>query len=258
MPKFNQYTIKSIEAALAGGKILLKYFEKYLDISYKAKYDPVTIADKASQKAIISIIKKSFPKHSFMAEEDRNLSCNPDNCWVIDPLDGTVNFIHDIPMFCISIAYKQGKMTLSGVIYCPVQKEIFVAEKGKGAFLNGKRIKVSSVKEMAKSLVVTGFPYDRARLKRVVRNLSGILGQTQGVRRLGSAAMDLAYVASGRLEAFWEEGLYPWDMAAGALIVKEAGGKVTDYAGGKDFEEKRHLIASNGLIHKKMLQFIKA
>ncbi|MCX5782616.1 MAG: inositol monophosphatase family protein [Elusimicrobia bacterium] len=256
MPKFNKYTQTAVKAAIAGGKILLKYYNKPLTVNFKGKFDPVTIADKLSQKVIIENVKRDFPNHSFLAEEDNNLSCDMENCWVIDPLDGTVNFIHKIPLFCVSIAYKYKNKIISGVIHCPVLKETFIAEKNKGAYLNGKKISVSCVNNLARSLVVTGFPYDRSRLKRVIKNLGNILGETQGIRRLGSAAMDLAYVACGRFEAFWEEGLNPWDSAAGALIVEEAGGKVTDYNGEKCFEKKRHILATNGLVHKKMLKYV--
>jgi myo-inositol-1(or 4)-monophosphatase len=256
MPKFDQYTLAAIQAANAGGKILLKYFNKNVNVNFKGRYDPVTIADKTSQQVIIERITKKFPGHSFLAEEDNISSCDMHNCWVIDPLDGTVNFIHNIPMFCVSIAFRHNGEITSGVIHCPVLGETFVAEKNKGAYLNGKRIKVSRTDTLDRSLVVTGFPYERTRLKRVMKNLSAVLGLTQGVRRLGSAAMDLAYVACGRLDVFWEEGLMPWDGAAGALIVQEAGGEVTDYDGGKEFEEKRHILASNGHLHKRMLKLI--
>ena len=258
MPKFNQYTLAAVDAAKAGGKILARYFNKNVNINFKGKYDPVTIADKTSQRVVIGHIRKKYPGHSFLAEEDNCLSCDDHNCWVIDPLDGTVNFIHNIPLFCVSIAFKHKGKIISGVIHCPILGETYVAEKNKGAYLNGKRIRVSSIDTLDRSLAVTGFPYERERLKRVMKNLGAVLGLTQGVRRLGSAAMDLAYVACGRLDAFWEEGLMPWDGAAGSLIVSEAGGKVTDYEGGDKFEEKRHILASNGILHKKMLKLITA
>ena len=257
-PKFSQYTLAALEAAEAGGKILLKYFRKNVSINLKGRYDPVTIADKTSQSVVIRHISKKFPGHTFLAEEDNISSSDTRNCWVIDPLDGTVNFIHNIPLFCVSIAFKHNGEIISGVIHCPVLGETFAAEKNKGAYLNGEKIKVSKIDTLDRSLVVTGFPYERTRLKRVMKNLNSVLGLTQGVRRLGSAAMDLAYVACGRLDAFWEEGLMPWDGAAGALIVQEAGGKVTDYDGGNKFETKRHILASNGILHKKMLKMVRA
>jgi len=258
MPNFNRYTQTALRAAEAGGKILLKYFNKKIPIYFKKKFDPVTVADRSAQSAVIRNIRRKFPKHSFLAEEDNALSCDARNCWVIDPLDGTINFIHKIPLFCVSVAFRKNGEVIAGVIHCPVLKETFVAEKGKGAYLNGKKIRVSTISSLDKSIVVTGFPYERSRIKRVVRNLHSVLGLTQGVRRLGSAAMDLAYVACGRLDAFWEEGLNPWDSAAGALIVIEAGGRVTDYDGERDFEKKRHILASNGILHKKMLKLISA
>jgi myo-inositol-1(or 4)-monophosphatase len=259
--KFSKYTKTALSAAEAGAKVLLRYYNKSLKIEYKSGIDPVSQADRNAQKAIIKVIKNAFPEHGILAEEDGVNEIKKDFCWIIDPLDGTVNFVHGVPVFCVSIALKYKKEIISGVIYSPVMKEIFAAEKDKGSYLNGKRIQVSKTKDLIRSLAVTGFPYYvhvREKNKRVMENFAGVMTQTQGMRRLGSAALDLAYVACGRFEFFWEEGLKPWDIAAGALMVKEAGGTVSDYEGAKDFISKDTLLASNNkIMHKKVLEILK-
>ncbi|MCL2390223.1 MAG: inositol monophosphatase, partial [Endomicrobia bacterium] len=228
--KFSKYTLIALNAAKAGAEELLKYYDKTVNVEYKGETDPVTLADRNSQKTVIKVIKSVFPDHGVIAEEDGVSETEKSYCWIIDPLDGTVNFVHGIPMFCVSVGLKYKDEIISGVIFSPVTKEVFVAEKGKGAFLNGKKIRVSKEDKLIRSLAVTGFPYYmRKRPARVMKNFSNIALKTQGVRRLGSAALDLAYVACGRFEFFWEEGLKPWDIAAGELIVKEAGGIVSDY-----------------------------
>ncbi|MCL2144375.1 MAG: inositol monophosphatase [Endomicrobia bacterium] len=256
--KFSKYTKTALAAAEAGAEVLLRYYNKNLNIEYKGEIDPVSQADKNAQKAIINIIKSVFPEHGILAEEDGVNEIRKDFCWILDPLDGTVNFVHGVPVFCVSIALKYKKEIISGVIYSPVIKEIFAAEKGKGAYLNGKKIKVSRIKDLIRSLAVTGFPYYvRKKSKRVIENFTNIMMNTQGMRRLGSAALDLAYVACGRFEFFWEEGLKPWDIAAGALIVKEAGGIVSDYEGSKDFIFKDTMLASNNkIIHGKVIRIL--
>lgn len=256
--KFSKYTNTALAAAKAGADVLLKYYGKRLDVRLKGKIDPVSRADRNAQKKIIQTIKAIFPDHGILAEEDGVNDVNKDFCWIIDPLDGTVNFIHGVPLFCVSIALRHKNDIISGVIYSPVMKEVFVAQKGKGAFLNGKKIKVSSVRNADSSLAVTGFPYYvRENSERVMKNFKDIMLVSQGIRRLGSAAIDLAYVACGRFEFFWEEGLKPWDIAAGSLIVKEAGGIVTDYEHSEDFLFKDTLLASNGMTaHKKVLGII--
>ena len=254
----NKYVDIAVKAALAGGKVLMKYFNTGLAVEYKGRIDPVTAADKTSQKVITAILKKEFPGHSVIGEEDVEKKACSEYCWVIDPLDGTVNYIHDIPFFCVSIALIVKGKTAAGAIYAPRLNELFTARRGAGAFLNGKRIAVSPNDRIVRSLVVTGFPYDiRAERRRVMESLSKVLSNAQGVRRLGSAAMDLAYVASGRFDAFWEKGLKAWDVAAGALIVQEAGGKVTEFDGGKNYIFGNTILASNGKIHSKMINMIK-
>jgi myo-inositol-1(or 4)-monophosphatase len=255
---FSKYTQTALAAAKAGAEVLMRHYNKSLNIEYKGETDPVSQADRNAQEAIIKAIKNVFPEHGFLAEEDGISDIKKDFCWIIDPLDGTVNFIHGCPMFCVSVALKHKKEIISGVIYAPVIKEIFCAEKSKGAYLNGKRIEVSRIKELIRALPATGFPYYvRDKSERVINNFTNIMMKTQGLRRLGSAALDLAYVACGRFDFFWEEGLKPWDIAAGALIVKEAGGILSDYAGEKDFIFKNTLLASNKALHKKVLEILK-
>lgn len=257
---FSKYTNTALAAAESGAEILVKYYQKALNIEYKSAIDPVTQADRNSQKAIIKTIKSIFPEHGILAEEDGINEIEKEYCWIIDPLDGTVNFVHGMPMFCVSIALKYKNNMISGVIHSPITKEVFIAEKNKGAFLNGKKITVSKIKNMNSALAVTGFPYYiREDSKRVMTNFKEIMMHAQGIRRLGSAALDLAYTACGRFEFFWEEGLKPWDIAAGGLIVEEAGGIVSDYDSSKDYIFKNTMLASNNkTIHKKALDIINA
>ena len=256
--KFNKYTKAAIRAAKIGGSVLEKYFDTKINVGYKGRIDPVTIADMSSQTAIIKFLKKKFPTHTFIGEEDKSRQLCSDYCWIIDPLDGTVNFIHGVPYFCVSIGLIYKGKVVAGAIYAPSLNELYVAQKGFGVFLNGKKIKVSSEKGLIHSLVVTGFPYDiDTGIKQIMKSLESVIINVQGVRRLGSAALDLAYVAAGRFEAFWEKGLNPWDVAAGSLMVEEAGGKVTDYFGGKEYIFGKTLLATNGLVHNSMRSLIR-
>jgi Archaeal fructose-1,6-bisphosphatase and related enzymes of inositol monophosphatase family len=256
--RFSEYTEIALSAAEAGAGELMKYYNKSLKIDYKGEIDPVSQADRNSQKKIIKTIKKFFPEHGILAEEDGINDVKKDYCWIIDPLDGTVNFVHGVPLFCVSVALRRGNEIISGVIYSPVMKEVFVAENNKGAYLNGKKIEVSGIKKLIRALPVTGFPYYVSKKNgRVIKNFTNIMTCAQGIRRLGSAALDLAYVACGRFDFFWEEGLKPWDVAAGILLVKEAGGVVSDYSGVSDCIFKDTILASNNrTIHKKVLDII--
>jgi myo-inositol-1(or 4)-monophosphatase len=255
--KFNHYTQTAVQAALAGGEVLMKYFHRSITVDFKGAIDPVTVADRTSQETIKRKILKKYPAHSIIGEEDTEHASCEEYCWIIDPLDGTVNFIHGLPIFAVSIALQHEGEIVSGVVYAPALKEMFIAERGKGAWCNGRKIRVSATGSLLRALTVTGFPYYvQADPDRVVRNFVQVLMKAQGVRRLGSAALDLAYVAAGRFEAFWEEGLAPWDVAAGSLVVTEAGGRVSDYRGKKDYINGRQILASNGVIHRKMLNLI--
>ncbi|MBN1823540.1 MAG: inositol monophosphatase [Endomicrobiales bacterium] len=252
--KPDKFTKIAVEAAKIGGAVLMRHFEKNIAVSYKGKIDPVTDADKSSQKAISKHINKYFPEHTIIGEEDDKQKICSEHCWIVDPLDGTVNFIHNIPLFCVSIALLENGIVKSGAVYAPYLREMFVAQAGSGAWLNGRRVKVSRTDRLIRSLVVTGFPYDvHSESCDVMRHFKSIVVEAQGVRRLGSAALDLCYVAMGRFEAFWEKGLKPWDVAAGALMVQEAGGKVTDYADGGDYIFGKRLLATNNLVHNEML-----
>ncbi|HSI05451.1 MAG: inositol monophosphatase family protein [Myxococcota bacterium] len=244
----------AIERARAGGDILRRCFANGVGVRHKGDIDLVTDADLAAESEIISGIRARHPDHAVLAEESGEEG-QGDVRWIIDPLDGTVNFAHGIPHFSVLIAVQErshaGFSTQIGVVYDPMREELFVAERGRGATLNGKPIHVSKTARLIDAMGVTGFAYDRLRgphdnhAEFCALNLV-----TQGVRRFGSAGLDLAYVASGRFDLYWEYGLKPWDLSAGALLVVEAGGKVTDLAGGvKDPSQGGEVIASNGLTH---------
>ena len=225
----------------------------------------VTYVDKESEKKLVKGLRKILPEAGFITEEETVSKENKKYTWIIDPLDGTTNFIHGLPCYCISIGLylspssrgSQGEIIL-GVIYEPNLKEMFYATKNGGAFLNGKKISVSKTKKLKDSLLVTGFPtYDLSRMGRYLKLFAYFMRRTRGLRRMGSAAVDLAYVACGRFEAFYEYSLNPWDVAAGILIVKEAGGKVADFKGGNNFLFGKEIIASNGNTHTEMLKSVK-
>jgi myo-inositol-1(or 4)-monophosphatase len=249
------------QAALAAGAVLRLNYLKPHEVHLKGVIDPVTESDLQSQEIIINIVRQHFPEHGFLAEEDEagqeRASDNPKR-WIIDPLDGTVNYAHGFPMFCVSIAYEAEGALEYGVIYDPLRDEVFEARKGGGARLNGQPIQVSRTASMERALFATGFPYDiRERLPETSARLSSMLARTQGVRRAGSAALDMAYVASGRFDGFYEENLKPWDTAAGLLIVTEAGGVITTYDGGPYTIFSPNLAASNVKLHAALLAALK-
>lgn len=241
-----------------GGKIIRKAYGRAHNIRKKSAVSLVTETDMAADRAIRRIILKVFPDHGLMTEEQAAVESRSPYRWIIDPLDGTTNFAHQIPLFGVSIGLEyQGDIILAG-IYNPILNELFFAEKGKGAFLNGKRIRVSKTGSMIDSLLVTGFPYDRQKKARFyLKFVQAFMQRCRGVRRLGAASIDLAYVACGRFEAYWEFNLKPWDMAAGKLIVEEAGGKVTNFEGGPvNIDLPAQTLASNVRIHKKVLKIL--
>lgn len=250
----------AIRAAKAAGKIHKKYFNTALKVKTKStSFDLVTVADVEAEQKAVSLIKKHFPAHNFLAEEHIYEKTPSEYTWVIDPLDGTNNFASGLPIFSVSIALVKNGEPLVGVIYDVTRNELFYAQRGSGAYLNGKRICVSGVKNLNQSLLITGFYYNRGKemneaLGKIKRFL---LKRIIGIRRLGSAALDLSYVAAGRASGFWEFKLSPWDFSAGILLVREAGGKVTGRFGEKITLKESYIVASNGKIHNQMLGVLK-
>jgi myo-inositol-1(or 4)-monophosphatase len=250
----------AIEAAREAGKFLKYSIGKVRTIETKKgeERNLVTEIDKTSEEKIISIIRRHYPHHAVLAEESGASESPAEYKWIIDPLDGTTNFLHGVPIYCVTIAVERKGEVIAGVVYDPNLEELFTAEKGSGAYLNGKRIRVSQVSDLIQSLLVTGFPYDIAENPdSAVEHFVNFLMEGQGIRRLGSAALDLSYVAAGRLDGFWEVNLNPWDMAAGVLLVREAGGKVTDFSGAPSSIYRKQVLASNGIIHDAMLGVLK-
>ena len=249
----------AIKAAKEAGKIILHYYSKNVDaMSKENTYDLVTKADIASDKKIISTIKNKFPGHSILTEESGEEIHKSDYCWIIDPLDGTNNFYHKFPMFCVSIALYRKRKPLIGVVFDPLKKEFFYAEKNEGAFLNNKKINVSNVNNLSKSLLVLGFYYERGLLMRksLDQMKKFFYENVHGIRRTGSAALDLCYTACGRFDGYWELKLNPWDFAAGSLILTEAGGRITNVQGKKYNLNIGNVAASNGKIHKYMIRVL--
>jgi myo-inositol-1(or 4)-monophosphatase len=250
----------AIEAALEAGKYLKSNVGKIQRIERKAGQETnlVTEIDKRSEDIIIGIIKRKYPDHDFLGEESGAADTTSDFRWIIDPLDGTTNYIHGMPIFSVTIGLEHRGEIILGVIYDPNQDELFTAEKGKGAWLNKKRIEVSRQTKLIESLIVTGFPYTiNKNPEKELGHFKNFLVASQAVRRLGSAAIDLAYVACGRFDGFYEGFLNPWDMAAGVLLVMEAGGKWTDFLGKSSTVYNSQMLATNGLIHNQMVEVLK-
>jgi myo-inositol-1(or 4)-monophosphatase len=229
-----------------------------LEVKSKQVNDFVTQIDRAAEEAIIDVVHKAYPDHAFMAEESGATGGDAEYRWIIDPLDGTTNFIHGFPQYCVSIAVEHRGALAHAVVYDPVKNELFTASKGRGAFLNDRRMRVSKCTRLQGALVGTGFPFkELGRLDLYTRQLRYFMQSTAGVRRAGSAALDLAYVACGRLDAFWELGLSPWDMAAGALLILEAGGLVGDLSGDAGFMESGDICAATPKIFAAMLEALR-
>lgn len=243
------------KAAKAAGRILKSRASLRKRVTYKGRVNLVTEVDTLSEATIVSYLAARFPNHSFLAEEGGVTQSGSEFQWVIDPLDGTTNYVHGYPIYSVSIALRRRESTVLGVVYDPNLDELFGAIEGGGAHLNGKKIRVSATASLSQSLLATGFPYDvRESKNNNLDHFSNFAVRAQAVRRGGSAALDLCQVACGRLDGFWELKLGPWDTAAGALIVKEAGGTLTDFSG-NDFDIfKKEIAASNGKIHKEMLR----
>jgi myo-inositol-1(or 4)-monophosphatase len=249
----------AIETARAAGNLLLEKFGRITKVTKKGDYNLVTEADLASEALIIERIKSYHPRHMILAEESGHTVVTEGDSkwkWIVDPLDGTTNFAHGYPCFCVTMALEHDGQLVVGVTYDPTRNELFASEKGQGASLNFKPLHVSTTPRLSESLVVTGFPYDFKEKPDFARHLTSFLIGARGVRRDGSAAIDMAYVACGRFDGFWEEGLNPWDVAAGVLMIEEAGGRVTAYDGSPLSIYNPPICASNGLIHDEMMQVL--
>jgi len=249
-----------IETAREAGQVLLEKFGRKINISLKGDINLVTEADLASEKLIIEKIRSHYPKHSILAEESGESIAILDGDkrwkWIIDPLDGTTNYAHGYPCFCVTIALEHDGEIVVGATFDPTRDEMFSAEKGAGANLNNRRIRVSDAEKLGDALLVTGFPYDFKKREDFAGHLTEFLLRSRGIRRDGSAAIDMAYVACGRFDGFWEEGLNPWDVAAGKLLIEEAGGKITYYDGSPLSIYSPPICASNNLIHAQMLEVL--
>lgn len=237
------------------GRLLKERFHVKHTVEFKGEVNLVTEADHMSEELILNAIAERWPDHEVMTEETPYRSQGSPWRWIVDPLDGTTNYAHGFPVFCVSLAWEFEGEVQGGVIYNPLMEEMFWVKRGEGAYLNEERISVSSVSDLSSALLATGFPYDiRSSDEDNIREFSFMAKKAQAIRRAGAAALDLAYVAAGRLDGFWELKLAPWDTAAGALMVKEAGGRVTDMEGQVYNFESRHILASNGIIHEEMLE----
>jgi myo-inositol-1(or 4)-monophosphatase len=247
------------QVAREAGALLMTYFDRHIKIEYKGDVDLVTAADRASEKLIVERLKAKWPQHGIVGEEGTRTDTGAEYRWFVDPLDGTTNFAHGYPVFCVSIALAGPNDRLEvGVLYDPTRNEMFAAERGSGARLNGKLIYVSKTARLAESILGTGFPSHKRHKNPNIHFYQQITLRSHGVRRAGSAALDLANVAAGRYDGFWEFNLNPWDTAAGVLIVQEAGGKVTRFDGGSFQLDSREVLATNGLIHDEVLEEFRA
>ena len=259
MPPRPIFLTTAIEAVVRAGELQMAQLGQAFRIDKKGTTDLVTEVDLAVERMFRGLIADRFPDHQILAEELGGASTVPPGpCWVFDPIDGTTNYAHGVPIFCASLALEIDGVPEVAAVYDPNRKELFTAERGGGAFLNGAPIRVSAAGELIDALLVTGFPYNiRTRIDEIVGLFGAFVGQARAVRRLGSAAIDLCWVAAGRMDGFWEADLKPWDIAGGALIVTEAGGRVTDIGGGAFTSRGGHVLASNGHLHDAMLDVIR-
>ena len=251
----------AIQTAREAGRILAERWGRSIQISNKGDIDLVTEADVAAERLVIERIRSYYPRHAILAEESGALDATvagpaSEWKWIVDPLDGTTNYAHGYPCFCVSIALERAGTIVVGVIYDPLRDEVFAAERGEGATLNGRRIRVSEVDDLNRAMLCTGFPYDVRDRGDFARHFRNFIMHAQAVRRDGSAALDLAYVACGRFDGFWEEGLNPWDVAAGVILIEEAGGRVSHYDGTPFDIYTPPLVASNGLVHEAMMRVL--
>ena len=249
----NNFVPAASEIAREAGALLMGHFRRHVKVEYKGEVDLVTVADRESEALILKRIRALWPEHDVIAEEGSRVQSGSDYRWYVDPLDGTTNFAHGFPVFCVSLALEYRGKRIAGAVYDPTRDEMFTAEQGRGAYLNGQRIHVSKISALAESLVATGFPSHKRHQNPNIFFYHQITLRTHGVRRAGSAALDLCCVACGRFEAFWEFNLKPWDTAAGVLMIEEAGGRVTDFDNGPFRIDSRETLASNALVHLALL-----
>jgi myo-inositol-1(or 4)-monophosphatase len=246
----------ALSAARRAGEVLRAGFGTEHAITYKGEVDLLTEIDEEAERVIREELLGAFPSYGMLAEEGGELAGEEDARWIVDPLDGTINYAHGLLIFCVSIALERAGEVVLGVVHDPMGEETFVAERGRGATLNGEPIKVSDTDDLIQALIATGFPYDRAEMPGALDLFGRFAALTLGMRRLGSTALDLCYVAAGRLDGYYERGIWAWDIAAGSLILEEAGGKVTDYRGGMLDLERREIVASNGALHAAMMKLM--
>jgi myo-inositol-1(or 4)-monophosphatase len=248
------YLKDAVKIAHEAGVLLAEFYRMRVGFELKGDFDLVTEADRASERLVVERLAAHYPDHSIVAEEGGGRERASEYRWFVDPLDGTANFAHGYPAFNVTLGLAQGDEMIAGVVYDPLRDEMFAAEKGSGAYLNDQKIRVSTAQRLADSLVSTGFPSRKRNQNVNIHFYHQLAMSTHGVRRGGSAALDLAYVACGRLDAFWEFGLNPWDLAAGTLLVTEAGGKVSDMRGGPHNVKSPHLLVDNGAVHEEILE----
>jgi myo-inositol-1(or 4)-monophosphatase len=249
----SSFTETAVQIAYEAGSLLRHYFERRVRFELKAEYDLVTEADRASEKLVVERLKAAFPTHSIVAEEGGGQESDSGYRWYVDPLDGTTNFAHGYPVWNVTMALEKGDDLVAAVVFDPTRNEMFAAERGAGSFLNGRRIHVSSANRVADSLLCTGFPNHNRATNPNIHFFHELAQTSHGVRRGGSAAIDLSYVAAGLLDGFWEIGLSPWDMAAGILLVEEAGGICTDMRGKRHHLRSPHVLTDNRQIHEELL-----
>jgi len=249
----------AVKAARRAGNVIVRYLDRLdtLTVEHKGRADFVSEVDRMAEAEILDVIKFAYPQHAILAEESGSSEGN-DFQWIIDPLDGTTNYLHGFPHFSVSIALKHKDVLQHGVIFDPLRNELFTASRGQGAHLNDRRMRVSNVANLREALLATGFPYKILdQLDNWVKTFATFLRSTSGVRRAGSAALDLAHVAAGRFDGFWEAGLSQWDMAAGVLLIREAGGLVCDYDGGQDYLNTGNIVAANPKIFEDMMTIVR-
>lgn len=251
------YLETAVEIAREAGALLATYFERRVGFELKGEFDLVTVADRASEALVVERLRARFPGHSIVGEEGGGHESGSEYRWYVDPLDGTTNFAHGFPAFNVTLGLERAGEPIAGVVYDPVRDEMFSAERGGGAYLNNRRIHVSTTARLEHTLLATGFPNRKRGKTPNIHFYHQLAMATHGVRRTGSAALDLAYVACGRLDGFWEFGLSPWDMAGGRLLVAEAGGRYTDMHGAPHTLGSEHLLADNGAVHEQLLEIFR-